>query len=69
MVLWIVCGYSALAAAFYLVLTATAADQSVPVLARPQKRQRAHKIKNVGLLRRIRTGIDAQALPLPKHAR
>ncbi len=54
MVLWFLCGYLALAAIFYLALTATATDISIPALARTPKRHRARKVSDSKILRRIR---------------
>ena len=54
MVLWIICGYLALAAIFYVVLTATATDTSIPAIVRHPKWHRARKVKAAHLLRRIR---------------
>ncbi len=54
MVPWIVCGYLALAAIFYMVLAATATDISVPARVRHPKRQWTHKAVGGSLLRRIR---------------
>lgn len=53
MVLWIVCVYLALAAIFYTALTATATDVRIASLV-PHKWQRARKLKNISLLRRLR---------------
>lgn len=54
MVLWFFFGYLALAAAFYLLVTATASYSPLPALLRNVKWQRPRKLKPAALFRRLR---------------
>ncbi len=54
MVLWFFFGYLALAAAFYIIVTATASKSPLPALLRPPKWLRPRKIKPAELFRRLR---------------
>jgi len=54
MAIWILCGYIALATAFYLIVTATASHSPLPALMRHSKWQRPRKIRPDALFRRLR---------------
>ena len=54
MVFWFLFGYLALAAAFYLIVTATASNSPLPALLRHSKWQRPRTIKPAELFRRLR---------------
>lgn len=69
MVLWMACGYLILAALFYLGLTAMAGDVSVPPRNPHPKWQRARRMKDRALFRRIRPLLALRSLPLPKRRR
>ena len=54
MVWQIVCAYLALAAFFYIGMLVTATDREMPAFSHKHKWQRARRLKNYALLRRIR---------------
>lgn len=64
--LWIVCAYLTLAALFYIVLTRTATDISLPPSSRPHKWLRPRRLRGNNLLRRLRPLL---CLRLPKRSR
>ncbi len=62
----IVAGYLVLAACFYLYLTRTAANVSLPTRRRPHKWLRPRRVRGEAILRRLRPLLS---LRLPKHSR
>ena len=64
MTLWIVLGYLAVAAIFYLTLTITATDVSGLSLSGRRRWRRTHNAEKVTLLRGLRSGLG---LGKPKH--
>lgn len=58
--------YLALAACFYLYLTRTATNVSLPTRRRPHKWQRPRHLHGEAILRRLRPLLS---LRLPKHSR
>ena len=58
--------YLVLAACFYLYLTRTATNISLPAWQRSHKWQRPRRLRGSNLLRRLRPLL---ALPLPKRSR
>ncbi len=69
MVLQIVCGYLALAAFFYIGMLMTATERDGPIVSHRHKWQRARRIKDYALLRRIRPLLIVRVPRLPKRPR
>ena len=69
MVWQIICGYLALAAFFYIGMLMTATDRDGPTVTPRHKWQRARRIKDYALLRRIRPLLIVRIPRLPKRGR
>ncbi len=52
--LWIVCAYLIVAILFYVILTRTATDNSLPLPIRPPKWLRPRRLRGEAVLRRLR---------------
>lgn len=64
MLLWMLCGYMALAVTFYSTLMLTATDVSSLPLSARRRWHRTRKAESFTLLRRLRAGLG---LGRPKH--